>query len=157
MLQRIDHVNIVVEDLAAMTAFYRDTLGLRATKEITISGPWIETTTGLDTVEADVVYLEADSAAGLELICYRTPKGIRPDALEVPNSRGLRHIAFTVDDLDAVVALLKKRGVDLLSEIQCVPTSQVEFGDRQKRIVYCRDPEGNLLELCDLCSASPDS
>jgi hypothetical protein len=25
----------------------------------------------------------------------------------------------------------------------------VEFGHLQKRIIYCHDPEGNLLELCD--------
>ena len=28
MIERIDHVNLVVEDLPAMTAFYRDVLGL---------------------------------------------------------------------------------------------------------------------------------
>ena len=32
--------------------------------------------------------------------------------------------------------------------VRQVPAAQVEFGGRQKRIVYCRDPEGNLLELC---------
>jgi catechol 2,3-dioxygenase-like lactoylglutathione lyase family enzyme len=100
MLERMDHVNLVVADLAAMTAFYRDALGLRVTRDITIGGPWIEALTGLADVEADVVALRA-------------------------------------------------AGAELLSGVQTVPTAQVEFGDRQKQIVYCRDPEGNLLELCD--------
>ena len=149
MLQRIDHVNIVVEDLAAMTAFYRDVLRLRVTREITIRGDWIDATTGLKGVEADVVYLEAQSGAGLELIFYRSPRGASPAGLGEANTKGLRHLAFWVDDLEAVAASLQAAGVELLSEIQKVPTAQVSFEARQKRIAYCRDPEGNLLELCD--------
>jgi hypothetical protein len=30
-----------------------------------------------------------------------------------------------------------------------VPTAQVAFAGAQKRLVYFRDPEGNLLELCE--------
>ncbi len=33
-------------------------------------------------------------------------------------------------------------------DIQDVPQTQVDFADQQKRLLYCRDPEGNLLELC---------
>ena len=149
MIEHIDHVNLVVEDLAAMTTFYRDTLGLRQTQDITISGDWIDTVTGLKDVEADVVYLEAPSGMRLELICYRNPQDTRPAEPSNPNTKGLRHFAFRVSDLDEIVALLKKEGIKLLSEIQKVPTTQVSYGDVQKRIVYCRDPEGNLLEWCD--------
>ena len=106
MIERIDHVNLVVEDLAAMTAFYRDVLGLEVTKQITIRGGWIEAVTGLDRVD------------------------------------------FRVGDLDAVVAALHAATAEPLSEIREVPTTQVDFEGQQKRIVYCRDPEGNLLELC---------
>jgi len=148
MIERIDHVNLVVEDLAAMTAFYRDVLGLRVSREVTIRGDWIQAITGLENVEADVVYLEAEDGLPLELIAYRTPRGAHPPGLGEPNTLGIRHVAFRVDDLVAVVASLKAAGAELLSEIQQVPTAQVEFGGRQKRIVYCRDPEGNLLELC---------
>ncbi len=148
MIERIDHVNLVVEDLPAMTAFYRDVLGLRVTREVTIRGDWIQAITGLENVEADVVYLEAEDGIPLELIAYRTPKGAHPPGLGEPNTRGIRHVAFRAGDLDAVVASLKAAGAELLSEIRQVPAAQVEFGGRQKRIVYCRDPEGNLLELC---------
>lgn len=148
MIDRIDHLNIVVEDLARMTAFYRDVLGLRVTKEVSIRGPWIEAVTGLADAEADVIYLEADAAAGLELICYRKPEGERPAGLEGANTRGIRHLAFRVTDLDAMFASLSAAGVRFVSNIETVPTTQAEFGNRQKRIVYCLDPEGNLLELC---------
>jgi catechol 2,3-dioxygenase-like lactoylglutathione lyase family enzyme len=70
MIQRIDHINMVVHDLPRLTAFYRDLVGLTVTREITIRGDWIESITGLKDVVADVVYLEADRGAGLELIHY---------------------------------------------------------------------------------------
>ena len=149
MIEHIDHVNLVVEDIGAMTRFYRDTLGLRQTQDITIGGDWIDTVTGLAAVEADVVYREAPSGMRLELIRYRNPQDTRPVLPVYPNSKGLRHFAFRVRDLDEVVALLKKQGIELLSEMQKVPTVQVSYGGVQKRIVYCRDPEGNLLEWCD--------
>ena len=149
MIEHIDNINLVVEDLLLMTAFYRDTLGLRQTRAATIAGGWIDTVTGLEGVEADVVYLEASSGMRLELICYRNPAGTRPHELGKPNTRGLRHFAFRVADLDVVVATLRKEGVELLSGIERVPIAQVACGGRQKRIIYCRDPEGNLLEWCD--------
>ncbi len=144
----LDHVNIVVEDLPRMVAFYRDVLGLRVVRQITIGGRWIGAVTGLEDVQADVVYLEGDEPTPLELICYRNPSRSRPAGLEHANTPGLRHIAFQTNDLDAVVAALRAAGVALLSPVQEVPTDQVSFAGRRKRIVYCRDPEGNLVELC---------
>ncbi len=149
MIEQIDHVNLVVEDLSRMIAFYRDALGLRQTREAAISGDWIDAVTGLSGVVADVVYLEADSGTRLELICYRHPQGTRPRNLDKPNTKGFRHFAFRVADLEGVIAALSKKGVEFLSPLEKVPTAQVAHGGRQKRIIYCRDPEGNLLEWCD--------
>src|SRR3954462_13249942 len=58
MLEQIDHVNIVVDNLEAMTRFYRERLGFKVTKQVTISGAWIDQVVGLNGVEADVVYLD---------------------------------------------------------------------------------------------------
>jgi catechol 2,3-dioxygenase-like lactoylglutathione lyase family enzyme len=53
-----------------------------------------------------------------------------------------------VADLDALAAAIRAAGVPLLSPVQQVPDDQVEYAQVRKRLVYCRDPEGNLLELC---------
>lgn len=148
MIERIDHVNLVVKDLQRMVAFYQDLLGLRLTKRASISGQWIEALTGFEKVEADVAYLEPSTGAGMELIQYRTPVGSRLKGMGAPNTKGIRHVAFRVTDLDIVVASLKEANVDLLSDVQQVSAAQVDYADERKRIVYCRDPEGNLLELC---------
>ena len=117
MLDRIDHVNLVVEDLPRMMDFYRGLLGMRVIRQITIGGPWITTLTGLADVEADVVYLEPPSGPPVELIRYRTPEGSRPADLGAPNTPGLRHVAFRVADLEAAVAALRAAGTELLHRL----------------------------------------
>ena len=155
MIEQLDHVNIVVNDLPAMTAFYRDAIGLAVTKEVTISGEWVERTVALTGVVAHVVYLEAQAAiesggTRLELIRYEAPDGARPDGLGVSNTAGLRHLAFRVSDIDAAAARLRDAGVSFFSDVQTVPDAQVTYaGGVRKRLVYFHDPEGNLLELCE--------
>jgi catechol 2,3-dioxygenase-like lactoylglutathione lyase family enzyme len=148
MIERIDHVNLVVGDMRTMVAFYSDVLGMRPTKHAIISGPWLDAATGLSPTEAEVVFLEAPSGPGIELICYRVPEGACPDGLGCPNTRGFRHIAFRVADLDRLVATIEAAGFDMLGPVQQVPAAQVDYAGPQKRLVYCHDPEGNLLELC---------
>jgi catechol 2,3-dioxygenase-like lactoylglutathione lyase family enzyme len=148
MIQGIDHVNLVVDDMPAMIRFYREVLGLRVTKQATIRGPWIEAVTGLADVEADVAFLESPTGPAIELLHYRTPRGARPAALGLSNTQGFRHIAFRVQDIEAVVAAMRRSGAKFLGEVQQVPATQVDYADVRKRLVYFRDPEGNLLELC---------
>ncbi len=149
MIARIDHVNLVVADMPTMIRFYRDVLGLRLTKQATIAGQWIDTVTGLAHVEADVAFLEPASGPAIELIRYITPGGTRPGGLGDPNTQGLRHLAFRVLNLDELVATMRAAGVPFTSEIQRVPATQVDYADVRKRLLYFRDPEGNLLELCE--------
>ena len=146
----LDHINLVVADLDRMTAFYRDMLGMRVTKQVTITGEWVAKTVGLGDVHADVVYLDFDGGPRIELIRYNRPTGTRPAGVDLPNSLGLRHFAMKVDDIDVLVTKLKAAGVKFFSEIQRVPDAQVTYaGGIRKRLIYFQDPEGNLLEFCE--------
>ena len=146
----IDHVTVVVADLERMVAFYRDVLGLRETKRVTIEGEWVAATVGLRDVHADVVYLDLEAGPRIELIRYNRPGMERPGGVDRPNAPGLRHLAFRIDGIDALVTKLSKAGVRFFSQVQQVPDSQVTYaGGVRKRIVYFQDPEGNLLELCE--------
>lgn len=150
MIKSIDHVNFVVRDLKRMTAFYRDVLGMRVTKEVSISGKWIDEVVGLKGVEGDVVYLELPSGPRIELIDYRAPVGIEQGVDNQPNMFGLRHMAFRVSSIEAVAEKLSAAGIAFQSEVKTVPDTQVQYaGGVRKRLVYFRDPEGNLLELCE--------
>ena len=150
MLERIDHINLVVRDMETMTQFYTRVLGLTVTKRADISGPWVSRVVGLDDVEARVVYLDPPHGPRLELIQYVRPVGEQPEGLAAANTRGFRHLAFHVNHMDDTVVGLRQAGIKLLSDIQHVPESQVTYADGvRKRLVYFHDPEGNLLELCE--------
>ncbi len=148
MLQRIDHVNLVVADMRAMIDFYCGVLGMRLARQVTIGGPWIDAVTGLKDVKADVAFLEAPSGPTIELLYFHRPQGSRIEGQDIPNTLGLRHLAFRVSDIERVAAAIRAAGVPLVSAVHCVPTAQVPYAQTQKRLVYFRDPEGNLLELC---------
>jgi catechol 2,3-dioxygenase-like lactoylglutathione lyase family enzyme len=149
MIERIDHVNLVVDDMPATIGFYRDLLGMKLGKQAAIGGPWIDAMTGLAEVEAEVAFLELPEGPGVELLRYRKPQGTRPEGLTRPNTKGLRHFALRVQGLDELAARMKAAGVRLLSEVQEVPAAQVDYAEQRKRLLYCCDPEGNLLELCE--------
>lgn len=149
MIEAIDHVNLVVRDLSGMTRFYHDVLGFTVTKEVTISGQWIDEVVGLTDVLADVVYLDLAMGPRIELISYAKPVGEAVGANDA-NTPGIRHLAFRVSDIDAMATRLRDFQVSLGSEIATVPPTQVSYvGGARKRLVYFHDPEGNLLELCE--------
>ena len=152
MLKAIDHVNIVVRDMQPMLAFYTDSLGMKVTKDVVITGDWIEQVVGLKDVNARVIYLEIGDATGprIELIQYENPPCIKSDSPNSPHLLGIRHMAFSVDDIDSIVKRLIDKGVTFNSTVMRVPSTQVTYaGSVCKRLVYFHDPEGNILELCE--------
>ena len=54
---------------------------------------------------------------------------------------GIRHIAFAVDDIDAVVARVLARGGELVGEVERYEDSY--------RLCYVRGPEGIIVELAE--------
>jgi hypothetical protein len=58
MIQGIDHLNVVVGDMARSLAFYTGVLGGVKTKEARLTGEWIERIVGLKGVQAHAVFVE---------------------------------------------------------------------------------------------------
>ena len=140
-IQRMDHVGIVVDDLAAATEFFVE-LGLVLGGEEAVEGRWVDRIVGLEGVRADIVGLQTtDGATWLELTRFRSPSSNGDDADAPANMRGIRHVAFAVDDIDAVVAGLRARGTELVGEV-------VRYEDSY-RLCYIRGPEGIIIELAE--------
>ena len=140
-IQRMDHVGIVVDDLAAATKFFVE-LGLELEGEGPVGGLWVDRIVGLDGVRADVVGLQTpDGNTWLELTRFRSPSSLSGDADAPVNTRGIRHIAFAVEDIDAVVAGLRDRGAELVGELEPYEDSY--------RLCYVRGPEGIIIELAE--------
>ena len=140
-VRRIDHIGINVIDLPAAKAFFLD-LGFEVAGEAKMAGEFVEKVIGLQNVNDEFAMLKApDGEATIELIKFYSPvdeQGIQPSAA---NTLGIRHIALIVDDLEAIVANLKKKGVELFSEIQI-------YEDVYKEI-FVRGPEGIILEMAE--------
>ena len=137
----MEHVGIVVDDLAAATAFFVE-LGLELQGETTVEGRWVDRVVGLDGVRADIAMVQTlDGNGQLELTKFHSPS-IQGDNRHAPaNTPGIRHIAFLVDDIDAAVARLRARGTELVGEV-------VRF-ENSYRLCYVRGPEGIIVELAE--------
>jgi copper chaperone CopZ len=95
----------------------------------------------------ECVILEApDGGARLELLAYEQPAPMTVSGHEQPSGLGLRHLAFAVENLEAVVARLRAAGIAPVSDPVTVPFA---VGGRRKRLVYFHDPDGVLLELAE--------
>jgi catechol 2,3-dioxygenase-like lactoylglutathione lyase family enzyme len=138
MTLHMDNVLIVVEDLEAAKAFFAE-LGMELEGETTIEGPWVDGTTGLKDVRADITMMKTPVGHGrVELTRFHRPQAVRAEPENAPaNALGLRRIMFTVEDIDDVVARLRKHGAEVLDEI-------VQYEDFY-RLCFLRGPEGIII------------
>jgi catechol 2,3-dioxygenase-like lactoylglutathione lyase family enzyme len=140
-IQRMEHVGIVVDDLAAATEFFVK-LGLELQGEAAVEGRWVDRVVGLEGVRADIAMLQTPDGHGrLELTKFHTPQPQSGDRHAPANTPGIRHVAFAVDEIDAVVAGLRARGDELVGEL-------VRYEDSY-RLCYVRGPEGIIVELAE--------
>jgi catechol 2,3-dioxygenase-like lactoylglutathione lyase family enzyme len=140
-IQRMDHVGVVVDDLAAATAFFVE-LGLKLQGEGAVEGGWVDRVVGLEGVRAEIAMLETPDGHGrLELAKFHAPSGQGGDRHAPANTPGIRHVTFAVDDIDAVVARLRPHGAELVGEVERYEDSY--------RLCYVRGPEGIVVELAE--------
>jgi catechol 2,3-dioxygenase-like lactoylglutathione lyase family enzyme len=140
-IQRMDHVGVVVNDLAAAMEFFAE-LGLRLHGEGQVEGAWVDRVVGLEGIRAQIAMLEtSDGHARLELTKFHAPSSPGGDRHAPPNTPGIRHLAFEVDDIDAVIVGLRARGTELVGEVE-------RYGDSY-RLCYVRGPEGIIVELAE--------
>jgi catechol 2,3-dioxygenase-like lactoylglutathione lyase family enzyme len=137
----MDHVGIVVDDLAAATAFFVE-LGLELQGESPVQGGWVDRVVGLEGVRANIAMLQTPDGHGrIELAKFDAPSGPGGEEHAPANAPGIRHITFAVDDIDNVLARLQARGAELVGE--------VERYENIYRLCYIRGPEGIIVELAE--------
>ncbi len=120
-MTRLHHVSLVVADTARALRFWRDLVGLEVLRErpdLGYPGAWL------------------DLGGGQQLHLLELPN---PDPVTGrPDHVGRdRHIALTVQDLEAWAARLEAAGVAF---------TRSRSG---RRALFCRDPDGNGLELVE--------
>ena len=148
MIRGIDHINLVVSDLERSVRFYCDVLGFRKTADVRMEGEWIEAVVGLRGVKGLVAFVEPPGGGmRIELLQYVAPVGVVLPENSRANTRGLRHLAFRVDDIQGMTAKLRAAGVTLFSDPVLVPAGVVKFAAGDKTLLYFLDPDGVILEL----------
>ena len=133
----IDHVGIAVADLDRATAFYRDVFGMETVHE--------EINEEQGVREAMVAV--GDSGSCIQLLAPLHETSAIAKFLD-RHGPGMQQLAYRVTDLEAVSAVLRERGVNLLYDVGRRGTSGslVNF-------VHPRDAGGVLVELVEPASA----
>ena len=134
---RAHHVGITVSDLDRAIEFYRDVLGLAVVDRFSVDGEAFATGVGVDGASADFAHLDAGDVR-VELVAY-DPEGEAVESGSV-NRPGTAHLGLSTSDLDAVYDSLPD-GVETTS-----PPQRTASGTK---ILFVRDPEGNLVELLE--------
>jgi catechol 2,3-dioxygenase-like lactoylglutathione lyase family enzyme len=137
----MDHVSIVVEDLAAAIAFF-EALGLELGNEGSVEGSEVDRIVGLEGVRSDLAFVKTPDGHGqIELVKFNSPPLRAGDPDAPVNTPGLSHLCFAVDDLDAVLPGVQAKGAELVGEV-------VTYGNSYK-LCYVRGPEGVIVELAE--------
>ena len=139
-VRRMDNVGVVVEDLPAAIAFFRE-LGLDLVGQTLIEGEWSGRVTGLPGQRVEVAMMQTpDGHSRLELSRFLSPPVVADHRTAPVNALGYLRVMFTVDDLDSTLARLSNHGAQLVS------SEVVQYEDIY-RLCYIRGPEGLLIGL----------
>jgi len=141
-IKRLDHISVVVDDLAGAIAFFT-ALGMEREGEASVEGPSVDRLNGIEGIQADIVMMRTPDGHGrLELTKFRNPKLVEIEpAIAPPNALGLRSVMFTVESVDDTVARLGATGAELVGEV-------VQYEDIYRRC-YLRGPAGIIVALAE--------
>lgn len=141
-IKRLDHVSVVVDNLAGAIAFFT-ALGMTREGEMPVEGPEVDRVNGLERVQVDIVMMRTPDGHGrLELTKFRHPPLVESaPALAPPNTLGLRSVMFAVDSVDDMVARLRANGAELVGEV-------VQY-ENLYRLCYLRGPAGIIVALAE--------
>ncbi|WP_080145475.1 SMU1112c/YaeR family gloxylase I-like metalloprotein [Marinilactibacillus piezotolerans] len=123
MLNRIHHTAIIASDYERSKQFYTEQLELKVINETYRE-------------ERDSYKLDlAIGDAQIELFSFPDP----PERVSSPEARGLRHLCFEVEDVQAAAHWLQKKGIET-EPIRIDPITQKAF-------TFFKDPDDLPLEL----------
>jgi catechol 2,3-dioxygenase-like lactoylglutathione lyase family enzyme len=141
-IKRLDHVSVVVDDLAGAVAFFT-ALGMAIAGEAPIEGQWVDRVNAIVGVRVDIVMMRTPDGHGrLELTKFRNPELVAVEpAIAPPNAPGLRSIMFAVDSVDDTIIRLRAQGGELIGEV-------AQYEDIY-RLCYMRGPAGIIVALAE--------
>ena len=131
MIEKINHVAIVVPDIDAALAFWQDALGMTLSHIEEVPAQ-----------ESRVAFLPAGEGE-VELVQPTTDTSGMARYMQ-KRGPGIHHICLEVDDIEAVLARLKAKGVQLINEEPVVGA-----GGRRVAFIHPKSAGGVLVELSE--------
>jgi methylmalonyl-CoA/ethylmalonyl-CoA epimerase len=130
-IKKINHVAIAVPDLDAALGFWRDTMGLEVHHVEEVASQ--KSKVAFMPVGESEVELVVPTSADSGLAKFVQEKG-----------GGMHHLCFEVEDLDAVLAEFKTKGVRLINE------TPVVLPGRKMAFVHPKASQGVLVEFYEV-------
>ena len=133
------HSSLAVSDLDKAMNFYCRAFGFELDFSEKGMSDQIASIVGQEGVTCDIAQLRnSQSEHILELIAFHVPRSASMASLDRPMAPGMAHVAFYVEDLDAMMRQVEALGAVRLGEI-------TQFSDG--RSVYYREPAGSFFEM----------
>lgn len=137
----MDNVGIVVESIDEAISFFTE-LGLQLEGRAAVEGQWAGRVTGLGNQHVEIAMMVTpDGHSRLELSRFISPSVIADHRNAPVNALGYLRVMFTVEDINEMLAKLRKLGAQLVGEV-------VHYEDLY-RLCYIRGPEGLLIGLAE--------
>ena len=139
------HTNIISRDWQKLAQFYIDVFDCTPVyPERDLKGDWINKLTNISNVHLKGVHLRLPgykNGPTLEIFGYNVAQN--RDKHPQVNAQGFGHIAFHVDDVEAVLQSLLSAGGSKYGELV---EKDIE-GLGILKVIYAKDPEGNIIEI----------
>ena len=136
-----DHTGITVSNLERSLGFWRDVLGFELSHRPHQTGELASEITGVAGAEISIAVLKGYGHK-IELLEYLSPADRKRIDLK-PCDVGSVHVAFTVDNLDAIMNTIAASGWRTAGKPQTLRSGP----NAGKRVIYVRDPDGTTIEF----------
>lgn len=126
LINKVHHIAIICTNYEVSKRFYTDILGFKIINETYRKER--------DSYKLD---LSLNGEYIIELFSFPNP----PKRVSRPEAVGLRHLAFEVDNLDAVIDYLNSHSI----EVESVRIDEIT----NKRFTFIADPDSLPIEFCE--------
>ena len=138
-----DHTGITVSNLERAVAFWRDVLGFEPSHTAHQTGEMAREITGVAGAEIKLAVVKAPGGHKVELLEYLGPADRKRHVNLRPCDVGSVHVAFIIEDLDAILSAINASGWKAAGKPQTLQSGP----NAGKRVVYVRDPDGATIEF----------
>lgn len=140
MVLNTRHTGFVVTNIKKAIAFYEG-LGFILVSTMLEEGSYIDNLVSLQNTKLEWAKLKLPDNSLLELLQYHShPVDHHENVLQDSNRLGCSHIALTVRNIEQTIEYITTNGGNTKGSYQTSPDGKV-------KVIYCFDPEGNILEI----------